>query len=593
MKYTFFDELTDESGNPIEKFDKITLNNGGNDCPYLHFRDALIQEVTAAGDLSLDYMATEPCILFIDGEFWGFYLMREKVDADYIESHYEIDKDDIVVIKNGAIEDGPESEVNAFNDFCNWASSADLTDPANYQKVCDTFDIESFMDYIAVETYINNSDWAPDYLNNWIIWKTSTANPDIPEADGKWRFVLYDTDGSAGLYKNAATSASHDLLNNMYREAHWCNYLAIFYNLMNNQDFRDCFYDNYIEVMETCFDADAVNAVIDQYEAAYKEAAVATHNRFNLHWIKSYDDELNNLRAFFNTRPAYAKYYLDKFYGLNPSDDDLLPDVNEWTYYGSADFYADPVNKSFTAATYELGTNIWDSQSQALGISLVNGKTYLLTFEASCTVDTDMYINILHYYNSEYPSCWGAAASLTSEMQKFSYVFTMEDMTANDWYLAFNYGGAVGEYTIQNARLVEVQNLVTNASSWSLYDVNNSSTLEVTDAGSITVNVNTLPANTYDVQVANTGIGILAGETYTYMFTVESTAETQIKAKIEQNYGDYVNYSEAFPETGPEPSVWTVTFTAAEDCSDTKLCFNLGYAVGTYSIRNIILVRHS
>lgn len=596
MRYTFFEELTDANGEPIKEFDKITLSNGGGDCPYLHFRDALIQELAQDGGLSMDYMGTEPCIVFIDGEFWGFYLMREKVDGDYIEAHYGIDKDNAVVIKNGSIEEGTEADATEFDDFCNWAEAADLTNEANYQKVCDTIDIESFMDYVAVETYICNSDWAPTYLNNWIIWKSRTADASLPKSDGKWRFVLYDTDNSAGLYHNAESSCDYDLLSNMYDTSYNCNYLAVFYNLMNNKDFRDRFYENYTDVIDNCFETSKVTAKINQYVSEYRAATLATHDRFSFRWYESYDDELNYFRAFFNNRPGYARMYLDRFYNSyeNPApvDENILPDVSEWTYYGNGSFSADAQNDSFTAVSNSVSSVDWDTQAQALGIKLEKGKTYMLSFEASCTANTDMTLGIIRYDNGDHPECWSDAASLTSEMTEYNFVFKMDEETYADWFLYFNYASAAGTYKIQNACLKEVKNLVSDPSGWALYSATGDSSLNVTDANSIDVTVSTIPSNTYDIQASYGGVYLAAGETYTYSFTITSTADTQIKAKIEQNTGDYNNYCEAYPEVSEKPIIYTDTFTAAEDCSNTKICFNLGYAAGTYKISDIVWVKH-
>lgn len=109
MNFAFFENLTDANGEPIETFDKVTLRNGGNDYQELHFRDALIHELTE--NLAFDTMASEPCILFLNGEFWGFYMIREKTDGDYIESHYGIAKEDVAVIKNSDIEEGTEEDL--------------------------------------------------------------------------------------------------------------------------------------------------------------------------------------------------------------------------------------------------------------------------------------------------------------------------------------------------------------------------------------------------------------------------------------------------------------------------------------------------
>ena len=316
MKYAFIDGLTDTNGNPIEKYDKITLRNGGNDSDYLHFRDALIHDL--ASGRACDVQGSEPCILFINGEFWGFYFLREKLDDYYIQSHYGIEKENVTMIKNGEMISGSENVVNEYYSLVKWASTADMTVPENYQRICDAFDIQSFMDYIAIETYLNNDDWAKNngssgYLNNWQLWRSTSPDQNIPYADGKWRFMLYDLDMTAGLYQNETTSASYDYLNGMYRGG--SSFVTMFYNLLNNEDFRQKFYDNYIDIMGTVFENGRVDSKITEYVSAYKQAILDTRERFRRDWIinfLNYDNEVNILRDFFRKRPDYAKKYLDK-----------------------------------------------------------------------------------------------------------------------------------------------------------------------------------------------------------------------------------------------------------------------------------------
>lgn len=312
MDYSFFDELTDVNGEPIVSFDKVTVRNGGNDYQELHFRDALIHNLTK--DLAFDVMAAEPCILFINGEFWGFYQIREKTDGNYIESHYGIPKEDVAIIKNSEIEEGTETDLEEFRNFCIWAASTDMSQEANYQQFCDSMDVQSLMDYVAVETYINNADWAKGYGNNWQVWRARTGNPGLPKADGKWRFILYDTEYSTGLYGQVETQYDYDLLNCMDAGDTDFNIPNMVRNLCKNPVFLQAFYDNYIRVMEDCFEPDMVCEMIDAYADAYGDATKDTLNRFGLDWAAyNYDGEVSEFKEFFRLRPEYAKRYLDYF----------------------------------------------------------------------------------------------------------------------------------------------------------------------------------------------------------------------------------------------------------------------------------------
>ena len=456
MKYSFFDELIDINGNVIDEFDKVTIWNGGNDNQTLHFRDAFIQDL--ASDLSCDTLASEPCLLFVDGEFWGFYMIREKADGDYISSHYGIDKDDVAILKNGSLEDGIESDVDDFNNLCQWAMYADMTKEENYKKFCEAVDIQSFMDYMTVETYVNNNDWANKYLNNWQVWRSRTVYQDIPRADGKWRFILYDTDISAGLYGSEATSANYDSLNNIKTSSQSFNFPAVLRSVIKNESFRNAFYDNYIKIVDTTFDYDLVNTKLTEYVNAYGEVTKKTLSRFGMDWASyGYSNEVERLRNYFRSRPNFAKQYLEKYCDVKISDaENLLPDLYLWTYYGDADVTVDENNNIYKVMVKKACEKAWDIQSQARGIELETGKSYKLTFEASCTNDAVLSIGFTHKVDSSYPSCWSTKSDLTSGLQKYEYTFTMKSETASDWYLYLNFGTSSGNYTIKNARLTEV-----------------------------------------------------------------------------------------------------------------------------------------
>ncbi|MBQ8800109.1 MAG: CotH kinase family protein [Lachnospiraceae bacterium] len=457
MRYAFFDELTDVNGELIEKFDKVTIRNGGNDYQELHFRDALFHDLTK--DLAIDVMASEPCILFINGEFWGFYMIREKTDGDYIESHYGIPKEDVAVIKNSGIEEGTEEDLEEFRQFCIWAASADLTDEKNYKKFCDSVDIQSLMDYVTVETYVNNNDWANGVSNNWEAWHAKTVNPDLPKADGKWRFILYDTEFSSGLYNSENTQYKYDLLNRMSVGEEDFNIPDILRNACKNDTFRQAFYDNYLHIMETCFDSDTVSKKIDEYAAAYGAATKDTFFRFGMDWAAwSYDNEVNEFKNYFSKRPKYAKRYLNTFCGIETeasdvSSENLMPETITWNYYGDAEFFADVSDNSFHVTVPRQCTNVWDIQSQSAKLTLEEGCDYRLTFEASSTNSSSIKLFFNRFDGWGYPNCWVADASLTPELKQYTFEFTMDSYTEHDWKLCLNFGHGTGDFVFKNVSL--------------------------------------------------------------------------------------------------------------------------------------------
>lgn len=459
LRYPFFDGLTDSDGKEIEKFDKITLRNGGND-HILHFRDAFIQDL--AKESGIDIMASDPYLLFINGEFWGFYLLREKPEDYYIQSHYGIDETNVTVIKNGSLESGTEEAFEDYRSFCKWASSADMNIEANYKRFCEQIDVKSFMDYIAIETYVNNTDWASGYLNNWMVWRSEIIDPDLERADKKWRYILYDLDISSGLYGNHDTSAAYDSLSNM--EAPWndCNFPAMLKNLCKNKDFSEAFYNNYLSVIDNCFAMEKVKALLNEYTSTYKDATCDTHRRFSNSWAaSSYDSEAAGLLAFFETRPKYAKLYLDIFCGKDLTAGTLtetraLP-PSDWWYWGEATYRADTKNEIFYVNVPETLEESWYAQAGASGLTLEKDEMYYITFEASCNGTGKLELFTNRNDNGNYPTVQISDFDLTKKLTTYSCAFVMTGDTHNDWSLCFNFGKGKGDFVIKNISISKLK----------------------------------------------------------------------------------------------------------------------------------------
>lgn len=461
LNYAFFDGLSDINGTLIEKFDKITLRNSGNDNQTLHFRDALLQDLVR--DLAPDIMAAEPCILFLNGEFWGFYMIREKTDGDYIEAHYGIDEKQVTVLKNGGVESGNEEDLEAFREFCSWAVSADMTQNANYEKFCATINIQDFMDFMTIQTYLNNNDFANGGMNNWQVWRSNEINPYIPEADGKWRVILSDLDFTTGLYHGTETAYDYDSLNKNYAPGDF-DMPGMLRNLCTNETFCQMFYDNYIHIMETTFAPSVVAAKTDAYLKAYGDAVKATFFRFDTAWAAyNLENEVEFFKNYFRTRPSYAKRYLDKYCGVESEpttndDANLVPATDTWNYYGDATFTANAEENSFTVEVPKAAAYVWNIQSQAEDILLEKGCTYRVSFDASCTSTVSFDIGINRFDGTDYPNCWWVSTKLTPELTNYEFYFTMNHNTYSDWKLCFNYGLGKGTFVVKNVSLSKVEN---------------------------------------------------------------------------------------------------------------------------------------
>lgn len=286
FKYDFFEgKAKDTDGNVIKSFKKITLRNGGNDARYVKYKDSLLQ--TCVLDRNFSKQASVPCIAFINGEYWGIYTMQEDYNDDYVESHFGVDKDDVVMIKPDAttynyapkVEEGNDEDVNLWTDFVNYfmSSSKDFSKKADYEEVSQMVDLDSFADYIAVETYISNEDWP---WKNWEVWRSRTVDTKAGGKynDGKWRFMLYDVEMGAFLWGNPGESSENDKLYQAYVGNSPIEVLHR--KLMKNPDYAQKVFNSIIELAENNYEPSRVKAIMEQLHDLYYPNLAKYFERF-------------------------------------------------------------------------------------------------------------------------------------------------------------------------------------------------------------------------------------------------------------------------------------------------------------------------
>ena len=78
-----------------DKFQRIIVKAAANDnYPFsyggsgAHIRDAYIHHLSQLGDLRLDERSTKSCIVYLNGNYWGVYEIREKVDDHDFTDYY-------------------------------------------------------------------------------------------------------------------------------------------------------------------------------------------------------------------------------------------------------------------------------------------------------------------------------------------------------------------------------------------------------------------------------------------------------------------------------------------------------------------------
>lgn len=133
LKYELLPENERSDGQGIvNKYKSFILRNGGNDYEYAKIRDKALQDLIS--NRNLETQQGEVIVLFLDGEYWGVYILTEDYNDHYFENNYDIADDNVIIIKNSRIEAGEESDKSLFNQASSYIQNQDMSNPSNYKS---------------------------------------------------------------------------------------------------------------------------------------------------------------------------------------------------------------------------------------------------------------------------------------------------------------------------------------------------------------------------------------------------------------------------------------------------------------------------
>lgn len=299
------------SGEKMDKFRTFLLRNGGNDCDYVKLRDPFIQRIVKGKAVTTQ--ESRPAVVFINGEYWGVYVIEEDYSDNFIQNNFDIDNKDVIMIKTGELEEGTDDDFKLYEEL-NDLITSDLSDKGNYDKLCEAVDIQSFADYFSIVIYTANEDCMAVNDNNWRVWRSRTVT-DVPYQDGKWRFMLYDTEFSLGLYKEGETSRL-----NSFEEA--CD-SKWFGSLMKSESFRDLFAASLRDTAER-FKPDCSFTILDELAAQFKPVMPDSYSRFGPNWLLQYAPREQALLKYYDDGIAQIKKFLKERYEYN---EDMINEV--------------------------------------------------------------------------------------------------------------------------------------------------------------------------------------------------------------------------------------------------------------------------
>ena len=134
---------------------------------------------------------SQPVLVFINGEPWGLYYWRERIDRFLLAEQFGAET--AAIVDTPARRSENPEEINPtyadWDHLTAYVAAHDLSDAAVYAYVASQVDIANFIDYVILQIYSANFDWPFTNIKQF----RSLAQ------GGRWSWIIWDSDLSLGL----------------------------------------------------------------------------------------------------------------------------------------------------------------------------------------------------------------------------------------------------------------------------------------------------------------------------------------------------------------------------------------------------------
>lgn len=168
----------------------FVLRDGGNDAVFTRFNDDFQSQLirafneSAAKPTTVIYQDSQPVVVYLNGQYWGHYNLRERADHYFAVQHegYPLEMADQIDVLEGSgkVAYGSHDDYVAMIEKVKKSSPG--ANPADLQYILDHIDVDNYFDYMAFEMFFGNSD--PGNIRFYRM-KVEGA---------KWKWIFYDAD---------------------------------------------------------------------------------------------------------------------------------------------------------------------------------------------------------------------------------------------------------------------------------------------------------------------------------------------------------------------------------------------------------------
>lgn len=264
-----------------------------------NYINAIVMKLAEGRDVATQ--GTVRTNVFVNGEYYCQASLVEKYDEQYFAEHYGVNKSNVYIVDEWDVAYAVSDSYKEWKKLYDYIEENDLSQPETYRQFCEMVDVQSYIDYMCIRTYIDDHDFSDK--KNFYMWKSKTVQGGY--ADGRWRWGLYDLDAMEMVnYKDYGCSSQAEKnsfkLVGEYTGGVNAYQQPLFLALYQNDEFRAQFVETFMDITNTTFNYENVVDCIEEYGTDVSE--YMGHQGMNYYL------------DFFKERPKYIVPYMKEFF---------------------------------------------------------------------------------------------------------------------------------------------------------------------------------------------------------------------------------------------------------------------------------------
>ncbi|MDP8207745.1 MAG: CotH kinase family protein [Candidatus Electryonea clarkiae] len=388
-------------------FQRIVFRNGGDSWHKDMLRDGMTESILK-GQMDNGVQAYSPCVIFINGDYWGIHNNRERFDEQYFASNFNADPSNIDHLEyaytrpNRIQVQTVSGSSEHYDSIIEFVNNNDITNDNNYDYIRSQMDIDSFIDFIIIEQFVCNTSW----MHNREWWRPNTEN-------AKWKWLIPDLDRGYNIL---------NLENNILDD--FDESYTLYRRLITNQRFKNRLVQRFNAHLNSTFLPDRLIGILDSLSENIAQEMPKHIERWSqeegIQSMTDWENNLNDIKQFCRQRGAIMRQLLNDEFLL---DGTAQLTINFDSPESGKIFVNDvPLLEDSLSGLYFKNIPLWLRAVPKVGYQFAGWEGYSDSSDMQITLDDDLTITARFLHSSEriIPGEIRENTILTSEFSPYS-----------------------------------------------------------------------------------------------------------------------------------------------------------------------------